>query len=383
MGDLYIKAKKKSCEEDVIVIGYNALKTSKSLVLRQSGRVSCVILDGLSNPVVSLNGVVVSAPFDIVPTDVLSIDFDLTLKEGVVVLEGSFTYPFIFTVDSGADARYTIPTTGGGYNYSVYTSDGQTFNGVTGNQLILFPSTNTLYDIEIRGLFPQIRINNNAERLKVRNIKQWGDIVMGVNQTQSYYNASSMTCTATDSPDMLLVTNGGGMFQQAASFNPPNFNPTLANLTNGAGMFAQATSFNPSNFAPTLANLTNGSYMFTMATSFEQEIYAPNSIHLTDDRSMFRQTEIAKITMNNTALTTTDAAAFQCPLLTDLILIDRKVDLTISYSPLLLGLKIDALANSVADLTGLTTKSVTMTLAQRASCNQALWTNKNWTIIAV
>lgn len=289
--------------------------------------------------------------------------------------------PFIIQINSGADGTFTIPTTGVGYNYKVETSDGQTFTGVTGNLTITFPDANTLYDVSISGDFPRIYFNNGAERLKLIDIKQWGDIVWGAVQGGTFYGCEDMGCSALDSPDMESMTNGGYMFWNATSFNPSNFALTLENLIVGQNMFRGAASFNPPNFAPTLENLDNASAMFHSATNFAQDINAPNSIHLRIDSSMFRTANnIEKITLNNTALIQTDAFVFVCPKLTDLILIDRKLDLWIDQAPLLLSTKIDALAGSVADLTSLTSATVTMTQTQFDSCDTSIWVNKNWTI---
>ena len=289
--------------------------------------------------------------------------------------------PFIIQVNSGADSSFTIPTTGVGYNYEVSTSDGQNFTGVTGNLTITFPDANTLYDISISGDFPRIFFNNGTERLKLIDIKQWGDIEW-TSMERAFWGCSNTTCTATDSPDMTLVTNGAGMSQNASAFNPTNFSPTLENLTNGASMFLNASAFNPPNFAPTLESLTNGNRMFENASEFAQEIYCPNTTQLTNDSYMFRGTKIAKITLNNTALTTTNAQAYNCPLLTDLILIDRKVSLYISFSPLLVGAKINALFTSLG--TANTGATITITTAQSTSgIDTTIATAKGWTIVII
>lgn len=293
---------------------------------------------------------------------------------------GAVDRPFIIQVNSGADSSFTIPTYLVGYNYKVSTSDGQNFTGVTGNLTITFPSANTLYDVSISGDFPGILFNYGSERLKIKDIKQWGDIAWGAVQNSAFYGCEDMVCSALDSPDLVALTNGAYMFNLASSFNPSNFATTLENLTNGSFMFYGASSFNPPNFAPTLENLMNGGGMFYDAINFAQDIYAPNSVNLEYDNSMFLNTKVGKITLNNSSLTFTDASSFVCSQLTDLILIDRKIDLWIDKAPLLTGTKIDALANSVADMTGQTSVTVTMTQVQYNSCDTTIWTNKNWTI---
>lgn len=128
--------------------------------------------------------------------------------------------PFIMEVESGADNKFTIPTTGGGYNYSVKTSDGQTFTGVTGSLTITFPSPNTRYDVEITGDFPRIYFNNGSERLKIKDIKQWGDVVW-FNFRSAFYGCNNLACTATDIPKFNNGIDLGYSFYQT-SINPDN-----------------------------------------------------------------------------------------------------------------------------------------------------------------
>lgn len=128
--------------------------------------------------------------------------------------------PFIIQINSGADSSFTIPTTGGGYNYEVSTSDGQNFTGVTGNLTITFPDANALYDISISGDFPRIYFNNGSERLKIKDIKQWGDIVWQ-SMNRSFYGCENLIVSATDIPKFNNGIDLGYAFS-ASSINPDN-----------------------------------------------------------------------------------------------------------------------------------------------------------------
>lgn len=128
--------------------------------------------------------------------------------------------PFIIQVNSGTDSSFTIPTTGGGYNYKVSTSDGQSFTGVTGNLTITFPSANTLYDISISGDFPRIYFNNTGDKDKLIDIKQWGDIEW-TSMQNAFHGCSNTMSTATDIPKF---NNGISLAYafQLSSINPDN-----------------------------------------------------------------------------------------------------------------------------------------------------------------
>ena len=195
--------------------------------------------------------------------------------------------PYIMEVESDGNGVFTIPTTGGGYNYDVKTSDGQTFSGVAGNHTITFPSANTRYDVEISGLFPRFYFNNGSERLKIKDIKQWGDVAWGAVQDNAFYGCEDMTCSALDLPDMEHITSAFNMFRTARKFNPTTFDLKFANLVNGERMFSGNWLFNPIDFAPTFASLTNGTFMFYGMTSFVGSVFNPTLASLTNGNSMF------------------------------------------------------------------------------------------------
>jgi hypothetical protein len=367
--------------------------------------------------------------------------------------------PFIIVVNSGADSQFTIPTFGGGYNYKLDTSDGQSFVGLTGNHTIIFPAANTDYTLEISGLFPRWSQNNNAERLKLKLLVQDGDVIFNNVQSYSFFGGgnlnggvnyaptlSSLTvglgmyyqcyafnppnyapalsaltngvqmyyqcyafnppnyaptlsaltngllmyyqCYAFNPPNyapaLSVLTVGQAMYYQCYAFNPPNYAPALSALTNGQQMYEQCTNFNPPNYAPTLSVLTNGFAMYYLCTAFSQDFIQDDPIfgtlNLQNIQFMFTNIKSKKIRLQAGSVTSVNSSTFQCPLLEELILIGMKPTFWINTAPNLLGAKIDDLANSVADRTGFASSNITMTLAQRTSCNQALWTAKNWTI---
>ena len=107
---------------------------------------------------------------------------------------------FIIEVNA-TDSTFTIPTIGGGYLYDVTTSDGQSINGNTGNLTITFPSAGT-YDINISGIFPQIYFNNTGDKLKLTDIKNWGNIAWA-DFNAAFDGCANLTAvTATDAPDL-------------------------------------------------------------------------------------------------------------------------------------------------------------------------------------
>ena len=284
------------------------------------------------------------------------------LKTNYITVE---TAPFIMKVDSGADGQFTIPTTGTGYNYKAFwykvsdPSENGSFTGVTGNQLITFADANTEYIIEIRGLFPRWYQNNNAEANKLIELVNDGDVIFGTDQSYSFSKAINMD---------------GGV----------DYTPLQDDLINGSRMYFNCYLFNPPNYAPILSSLTSGEAMYYRCYAFDQDFIQNDPINgtilLEDASFMFYLAGLRVIKLQAGAITTVNFGSFWCTDLEVLELIDMSVSFTIQYSPLLVGAEIDALANSVKDLTGSTFKIVTMTTAQYNSCTPSIWTNKNWQI---
>ena len=172
---------------------------------------------------------------------------------------------------TGANETITIPTTGGGYNYNIITSDGQTFTGVSGNQTITFASAGD-YDVSISGDFPRIYINNNAtNKVKLIDIKQWGNIVWSSFEA-AFYGCSNLTGSFTDAPDLTNVVFLYRTFRNCLSFNQPIGNWDVSNVTNMNSMFHNARSFDQDISNWDVSNVTNMNSMFQLAYSFNGDI---------------------------------------------------------------------------------------------------------------
>ena len=181
------------------------------------------------------------------------------------------TTSFITTWRTTTDNEtITIPTVGGGYNYTVTTSDGQTFTNTTGSQAITFATAGD-YDVSISGTFPRIYFDDAGDKTKLINIKQWGDIAWA-SFTNAFKGCSNLVGTYTDAPDLSGTISLNNAFRSCSVFTGKVSNWDVSNITTMTGMFRNASSFNSDLTGWDVSSLTKLNSTFQAAVSFNQPI---------------------------------------------------------------------------------------------------------------
>ncbi|KQS47808.1 hypothetical protein ASG38_10260 [Flavobacterium sp. Leaf359] len=202
---------------------------------------------------------------------------------------------FITEWNTGASTTITVPTTGTGYNYTATIARLDTpatiittLNNVTGNAQFTGLAINTNYQIKITGTFPRIYFNNSGDKLKLKNIAQWGNIAW-TSFASAFYGCTTMNITATDVPILSGVTNMSQMFQFCIALNgPANIGSwNTATVTNMSYLFSGATIFNQNIGAWNTASVTTMNSMFVNATAFNQNIGNWSTGAVTDMENMF------------------------------------------------------------------------------------------------
>jgi len=172
----------------------------------------------------------------------------------VLIWEKLVENEFIIEVDTtkaGTSNNDQFQFTGAQGDYNVIAKQGSvvvaTFNDLSGEQTITLPSIG-VYVLEVTAKkvngFNRIKFNNSGDCLKITDIKQWGSIIWS-GFLASFLGSSNMLVTATDLPNLNLVTNMGYMFQSATSANPDVSNWDVSSVTDIYRMFLYATSANP------------------------------------------------------------------------------------------------------------------------------------------
>lgn len=172
---------------------------------------------------------------------------------------------------SSNNSSITIGTADGGYLYNVdWDNDGQFDEfGLTGNASHDFGTPGT-YTVRIQGDFPRIYASN-GDALKLVDVEQWGTI-QWASMNAAFFGASNMNISATDAPDLTIVTNMTAMFNGASMMNHNLSNWDVSQVTTMSYMFANATQFNGAISTWNVSNVTNMENMFLNAETFNSDI---------------------------------------------------------------------------------------------------------------
>ena len=143
-----------------------------------------------------------------------------------------------------------------------------------------------IYTIKIDWEIKGFRFNNSWDKLKILEIKSWGDL--NVWNNWSYFRwTSNLNFTWTDSLDLTWTTSLYAMFWDSSSFNWNINNWDVSNVTNMNSMFRSATSFNQPLNSWDVSNVNDVSSMFRSATSFNQPLNSWDVSNFTNVTLMF------------------------------------------------------------------------------------------------
>ncbi|TAE44537.1 MAG: BspA family leucine-rich repeat surface protein, partial [Cytophagales bacterium] len=192
------------------------------------------------------------------------------------------------------NTQIIIPTTGTGYNYDVTltnltTGAVTTLTAQTGNVTFSGLTDNTVtYQVAIIGTFPRIYFNNETEIGKIRSIAQWGNIAW-TNMNNAFFGCNNLGYIATDTPNLLGVSDMSYMLKDCTIFNGNISNWNTTNVTNMSFMFSVAAAFNQPIGAWNTQNVIDMSFMFQGAIAFNQPLNTLtwNTQNVTNMQSMF------------------------------------------------------------------------------------------------
>lgn len=355
-------------------------------IIKTACKLDTVLTTGLSNFVLKKNNVPRDLPLNVQPGDIISATFNsATLPDQLLISgtqpAGQEQEPFVLKVNSGTSGSYYINTLAGS-NYSIKTSDGHNLTNLTSSTLINFSSLNTDYIIYINGSSPRLRIgayNTNSNRTKTLEVMQWGDIPW-LDMIQTFYGCINLQVTALDTPNLTQCTTMQQTFYNCTTLDFDVSEWDVSNITYIYMVFQNCYRFNSD-----LSNWVINANVFAPlynCQSFNHPIDFSNTSTYVSIYNFLYNSRVPSLILDASNVANVNNNSFNTQTLKVLILYNMSVSFNIANSGLL-GTGINNLANSVKDLTGGTSQSITMTVAQRNSCNQSLWLNKNWSITAI
>ena len=135
-------------------------------------------------------------------TDDYSKTFTITVSD--VALS---TDDFVTTWRVTAGQTITIPTTGGGYSYTVNWGSGEAIDTtVYDSRATHFYANAGNYTVRIRGDFPRIYFDNQGNKDQIIAINQWG-AGQWTSMASAFSGATNLVGQASDTPDLSRVTN--------------------------------------------------------------------------------------------------------------------------------------------------------------------------------
>ncbi len=207
------------------------------------------------------------------------------VDEDVVVKVGFLT---VWKTSNQGDSKsneLTIPTTGKGYDYNVDCNNDGVFEAthVTGDYTCKYKKYG-IYTVKIEGKFPRIYFNNQGDRKKILDIKQWGNIVWK-SMSHAFEGCENLKISAKDSPNLSQVTDLSYMFAYATNFNSNISSWNVSNIKNMSHLFYKA-HFNQYLNSWNVENVEDMSGMFEL-TIFNQSLNKWNVKNVKNMSTMF------------------------------------------------------------------------------------------------
>jgi len=213
----------------------------------------------------------------------------LLITAAAVQLSRTYAYApdeFVTTWNiQNASKALSIPSYSlGGYNYDIDWGDSAVDMGVTDAAYHTYASTG-VYTVKITGTFPRMLLSP-ANAPELLTVEQWGTN-QWASMASSFENASNLTITATDTPDLSNVTYMDNMFHGASKVNQPLNSWDVSHVTYTNNMFQDASAFNQPLDSWDVSSVTAMDGMFSGASSFNQPLNSWSTGSVTNMSRMF------------------------------------------------------------------------------------------------
>ena len=192
--------------------------------------------------------------------------------------------PFISTFrTTGPSETVTLPyEVAGTYSGTIDWGDGNTSTNSYANRAHVYLIASD-YVITVTGVTTGFRFSNTGDKIKIRNISNWGTLRLG-NNGNYFYGCTNLTLTTVNGIlDLTGMTTFSQMFRSCSSLT------TVANINswNTAGILAMSNCFSESSFNSNISSWNTGAVttmasMFAATSSFNQNIGSWNVANVTN-----------------------------------------------------------------------------------------------------
>lgn len=195
-------------------------------------------------------------------------------------------------IGTSNDDQFTLPWTG---DYDVDWGDGTTDTGQSGSTTHTYSTAGT-YDVSVTPTNNcRMNFNNGGDKQKLIEIKNWGTGTW-TNFEKSFLACFQLTTiSATDTPDLSIVTKIGQIFQNCSKLSSASSlaNWDTSNVTRMENSFRNAEQFNENITSWDISNVTRIDGMFFDCLTFNQPIGSWNIGNVTNISSVFRRNSLS------------------------------------------------------------------------------------------
>jgi surface protein len=234
------------------------------------------------------------------------VDVKVTAQDGLTIKNYTITVtrllqPMITTWETDALNNIKIPLIGDGYDFTIDWGDGTTetktgaLRVISHTYSVAGTKTVSIMPNIITG-FPGIIMGPLfGNRGYLRTVEQWGS-GQWKSMLGAFRGATNLSITATDVPDLSVVTSFRGMFDGCTALSNSNgsmlnwvFTTDSSKSIDMSQMFFSATKFNQDLNNWNVSNVTNMTDMFNRAAAFNQDISSWNVSNVTNMTGMFNR----------------------------------------------------------------------------------------------
>ncbi len=193
------------------------------------------------------------------------------------------------------------------YEYDIdWENDGEFDEfGLTGNAFHDY-EVEGIYEVAIRGKFPQLKMYGNPyyysnftnDRLRIVDIKQWGDISW-LDFSDSFAYCPNLNISAVDAPDLSLVENMNYAFAGCNSLSSDLNHWDVSNIKSMQRTFLRIDNFNADISNWDVSNVEDMRYMFSRTEQINCDLGNWDVSNVTNMHSMFKQATEFNQDLNN------------------------------------------------------------------------------------